>query len=59
MNDSLTIAEVAREFRELLAQKDAKIERLKLLNAQAAQALEKWNIRHRFSELIDELKAAQ
>ena len=59
MNDSLVISEVAQEFCQLIAQKDAEIERLKLLNAQAVAALEKWNIRHRFSELIDQLKAAK
>jgi uncharacterized protein YaiL (DUF2058 family) len=37
-------------------EKEEEIERLKGLLERSAQALEKWNMRERFSELISELR---
>jgi uncharacterized small protein (DUF1192 family) len=62
------IEELKAEIERLKAEVDWKLERIQWLeqsvNAQrsllnrAAEVLEKWNIRHRFSELILELREA-
>jgi hypothetical protein len=56
--ESMSDHNVAGERLNMMKALGARIDYLQNLCTRAADALEKWNVRHRFSDLIDELRKA-